>query len=125
MSEKLIERKTINMEEALERFGGMQDLYDELVQMFLSEHSYSSEKIQSFLNSKNYSELYNMTHKLKGVAGTLGLEKLFDESKNLNDYLKTELNNNNEININETIFTFVEKLKNTFNITINELKKRY
>lgn len=110
-------RKIINIEESLERFGGMKDLYDELALMFLNDKSYSNELLLSFLSKGNKDEAASLVHKLKGVSGTLGLEQLFDASKALNDFLHNRTDGNEK--------ELVDAVISSYDITVKKLKELY
>lgn len=118
------QRKIINIEESLERFDGMQDLYDDLAKMFLTDDSYTNEQLQILLNEKKFKEACSYVHKLKGVAGTLGLEQLFDTAKEVNDYLKKYQNDTNKIDF-DFLDNIVHDLFYSYLQTFNELKKLY
>lgn len=116
-NEENTNRKLINIEESLERFGGMKDLYDELAIMFLNDQSYSNELLLSLLNKNDKDKAASLVHKLKGVAGTLGLEQLFDASKALNDFLHNKIEGNEK--------ELVDAVISTYDITVKKLKELY
>ena len=67
-------KQILHIEESLERFGGAVDLY--------------KENFKKSLNTKDYEQLKQQTHKLKGLLGTIGCELLYDALKNFEILLK-------------------------------------
>ncbi len=88
------ERMLINLDEALERFGGAKDLYDSLALMFIDDSDFKSEKLDSLLQNNKTEEACSYVHKLKGVSGTLGCELLFDSAKEFCDIARNRISGN-------------------------------
>lgn len=78
----------LNETEALERFGGEIELYEELLAMFVSEPQFSLIEIQKDLAEHKLLEAVSKIHRLKGTAGTIGAEKLYAAAQEAESVLK-------------------------------------
>lgn len=66
-----------DVEDALERFMGREDLYIRFLHKFLEDTNFADLK-ESILK-ENYIEAFKFAHTLKGVTGNLGLTPLYSE----------------------------------------------
>lgn len=64
---------TLDHAGALQRLGGNQALYRQLLQDFRQRHQHTATHIQSLLQQQDNTALYQLAHDLKGHAGNLGL----------------------------------------------------
>ena len=74
---------SINMKSALARLGGKQELYLRLLSMFRDNHPETAQAIRSALQVNDLSLARRLAHTLKGVASTIGANKLSAAAKNL------------------------------------------
>lgn len=111
------DRMIINIDESVERFGGQRDLYDELALMFIDQPQYTNAKLLELVEKGLNEQAESLVHQLKGIAGTLGAEQLFDAAKELNDVQKGKATGN--------ISELVSKLTDTFDKTIKEFNEIY
>lgn len=81
-------KQILHIEESLERFGGAVDLYKEILADFSNPEESILENFKKSLNTKDYEQLKQQTHKLKGLLGTIGCELLYDALKNFEILLK-------------------------------------
>lgn len=65
-----------DMDGALERFVGDEELYADCFQLFWEDASFPA--LDSALARQDYAAAFEAAHTLKGVAGNLGLTPLFD-----------------------------------------------
>lgn len=77
----------VSVNEGIERFGGDKELYENLLIEFLDDDNYSN--LIDAVNKKDIKKAFTYAHSLKGIAGNLSLNRLY-----------------------ETIFPFVEELRN-------------
>lgn len=65
----------INYEEGVKRFSGNQALYEKYLIRFLEDTHLADG--QNAFREKDYQEMMMQMHPLKGMAGTLGMNRLF------------------------------------------------
>lgn len=111
------ERKLINIDEALERFGGAKDLYDSLALMFIDDSDFAPEKLDALLSENKTDEACSYVHKLKGVCGTLGCELLFDSTKDFCDIARNR--------ISGSLLDCAKEVKNNYEITMKKFHEMY
>lgn len=75
------EIKLIDMETALKRVAGNKMLYGKLLQKFLE--SKEPQALQDALQNGDWAQGAELAHTLKGVAGNLALDALFESSTEL------------------------------------------
>lgn len=64
----------VDVDAALERMVGNEDLYAKLLEMFLDDESFDNLKA-SFADG-NIEDAFNAAHSIKGTAGNLGLDNI-------------------------------------------------
>ncbi len=84
----------LNEAEALERFGGDKELYEELLSMFVNEPQFYPEIVSNLIHENSLSEAASQVHRLKGTAGTIGAEQLYHSSADLESLLKGKTQGN-------------------------------
>ena len=85
-----VKPKLLHIEEALSRFGDDLDLYKELLSDFDYLNEFSKKSLQEYLSQKNFAQLKRIIHKLKGVSGTIGAERLYDSLRDFEKLLLAE-----------------------------------
>ena len=65
-----------NREETVKRFSGNLDLLEKFVRKFPQDENWLN--FQHIAGSENWSELEMVVHTLKGYAGNIGFQKLFE-----------------------------------------------
>lgn len=78
----------VNVEEAMARVDNDKELYNDLVTMFLDDPQFDPEDLNRLIAEDKIQDAEKLVHLLKGIAGTLGAEKLFAASQSLDDILK-------------------------------------
>lgn len=101
----------IDIEGSLARFGNMESFYIKFLKKFVDDKSF--ETLSSGIENKNLKDIKDGAHTLKGVAGNLGLKKIYDISKKL-----MEINDE----IDENILMLYKDLKNEIEKTKEVLK---
>ncbi len=80
--------KLVNVEEAMARVDNDKELYNDLLTMFFEDPQFKPEDLDKLVSDGKIQEAEKLVHLLKGIAGTLGAELLFDASQRLDDILK-------------------------------------
>ncbi len=101
----------IDIEGSLARFGNMESFYIKFLKKFVDDKSF--ETLSSGIENKNLKDIKDGAHTLKGVAGNLGLKKIYDISKKL-----MEINDE----VDENILMLYKALKNEIEKTKEVLK---
>ena len=76
MDKDALERVEIDYENAIRRFAGNETLYEKYLYRF-KDDEHLSYAISAF-EKKDYETVLKEIHTLKGVAGTLGMTRLYD-----------------------------------------------
>ena len=79
----------INTRAGLNRLNGRMALYQSLLFTFSEQFANFNKELESVIINKDYTSAIEMVHTLKGVAGNIGAQEVFECSKNLNAALKT------------------------------------
>lgn len=66
----------IDYADAMERMGGNGDLYKRLAMKYLDDSNYAD--LVAAMDAADYDAAYKAAHSLKGVAGNLSFDKLFE-----------------------------------------------
>lgn len=74
----MAENSPINIEDLLERVDGNIDFALEMLDKFFNSFKERIGEIQTFIDTKNFPEIKNSTHRLKGITGNLSLMKCFN-----------------------------------------------
>lgn len=80
----------VNVPEALARAAGSPVLYKQMLNRFRLSYRNSGQNLAEMLDLNQREEATMLVHSLKGLAGNLGLENLFNASKNLEEYLRSD-----------------------------------
>ncbi len=80
------EKINVNYKDTLERFCGNEVIYKKFLKRFLEDGTYSN--LEQAWEERDYEEIEKNAHTLKGLAGNLGLESLFNNSNNLFQTIK-------------------------------------
>ena len=80
--------KLVNVEEAMARVDNDKELYNDLLTMFFEDPQFKPEDLDKLVTEGKIQEAEKLVHLLKGIAGTLGAEKLFSASQSLDEILK-------------------------------------
>ncbi len=80
----------INTQSGIKRIGGNQDAYIRILKRFAKTHTEDLQKIQAQLDKHQLSVAESTCHAIKGVAGNIGAEKLFELLSKVDSKLKQE-----------------------------------
>ena len=89
MDERKLRDAGIDYDAALARFVGKREIYEKYLTKFL-EDTHVQDALAA-LEQKNYGEVLEQTHALKGLAGTLGMTELFEVSADIVRDLRNEV----------------------------------
>ena len=78
----------VDMKKTMERFVGDEDLYAECLTKFLSDSSWPL--LKNAYEHKEYKEMFEYAHTLKGVTGNLGLTPLYNAVSDMVGALRFE-----------------------------------
>lgn len=79
-------RAGINLDEAMERFMGNEELFMRFLKKFSNDTSYQS--LKQAMSEKNYKDAFEAAHALKGVCGNLSIAKLFELVSKETEFLR-------------------------------------
>jgi CheY-like chemotaxis protein/HPt (histidine-containing phosphotransfer) domain-containing protein len=83
-------KQILNMKSAIERLGSNQQLYERLLVLFGETHRNGVAGIRVALQQQNMELALRLTHTIKGVAGTIGADRLAGLAKQLENTLKEQ-----------------------------------
>ena len=73
-----LKNRNFDVEGAIERFAGKSDLYEKYIRLFTEEQSFF--QLEDAVNKLDYKEAENNVHSLKGLAGNLGINSVYNAS---------------------------------------------
>lgn len=85
-----------DMDAALERVVGDEELYETCLHLFMDDPGFSA--LETALKSRNYSAAFKAAHTLKGVAGNLGLTDVYDAAHTLVELLRSDVPEGTDLN---------------------------
>lgn len=75
-----------DIEGALERFMGDEELYDSCIKLLLEEEAF--DQLDRAIKEKYYKSAFEAAHTLKGVLGNLGLTPIFNSTSDIVELLR-------------------------------------
>lgn len=103
----------IDFQTGLNRLGGNQNLYFKLLSKFRENHHQDIEEINIALENKDYKTATRIVHTLKGAAGNLSIQSVFQDSIALETALK--------IDRYDFANLFVEKLEHSLKLSFKTI----
>lgn len=88
MDKELLMKANIDYENGKKRFAGNEPLYEKYLLKFKEDTHYEAAK--AAFEAGDYETLLKEAHSLKGVAGTLGLQDIFQSCSNIVTALRSE-----------------------------------
>ncbi|MES9960727.1 MAG: response regulator [Sedimenticola sp.] len=85
---KLLGLSNINSAAGLNRIGGNEEAYRKLLQQFRNRYSDAVDKLRDLIDKGGLMEAERSCHALKGVAGNIGAEGLYELAASVDDKLK-------------------------------------
>jgi CheY-like chemotaxis protein len=105
--------KSINLKWGLERIGGNRQLYLNLLNEFLTNHSEDRSKLTEYIEQNNHTDAKRLLHTLEGVSANIGAHDLAEKSKALH-YAMTAVES-------DSINNRLDQFRNSFQELINSL----
>lgn len=78
-----MDKEVFDLEAALGRMEGDQDLLEEMIDIFLSDYPNQVNEIRAAIDRKDAEELVNAAHALKGAVGNFGAKRVFELAQSL------------------------------------------
>jgi PAS domain S-box-containing protein len=110
------EREVLNRHAGLHRWSGKQDVYHEALAHFDSQHAGLAQTLAAQAVAADYRALRMLTHKVRGVAANLGLERLADTLATLEGLVDGDsgkLFPGTEATLQDTLRTLCDELDRT------------
>ena len=80
----------LNLKQALAQLGGKKKLYLRLLGMFKDAHTSDVDKLVAVAGSADWTAVHEVNHALKGVAGNLAANELYDLCVSIDAKVKAE-----------------------------------
>lgn len=87
---KQLEENGADVDTTLKRFMGNEKIYLKFLMKFLDDKNY--EAIENGLDQSNYEAAFAGAHSLKGVAGNLGLNPVYEAASEMSELLRNAQN---------------------------------
>ena len=87
MDYTFLKNRNFDVDGAIERFAGKSELFEKYIRLFLQEKSYF--QLEEAVKSLDYIEAENNVHALKGLAGNLGINSVYNASSLMLKELRT------------------------------------
>lgn len=81
-------QKLIDLESAMDMFGGEKKLYAQMIDSYLNENPFEPQHLDQLLSEKKFEEAGTYVHKCKGSSAQLGASPLAAAGQALEDVLK-------------------------------------
>ncbi len=108
-------KRIIDSKAAIELLDNDNELYLEVLSMFINDYSSSAEEIINFYNEGRFEDAHRIAHTFKGIAGNIGAPKLKEIATNLDLKFKSGVTN-----LDADINLFCNEIKETIKL-IDEL----
>lgn len=92
IDKKKLRDEGIDYESGVKRFAGKEKIYEKYLFKYLQDDHF--EKAEKSYNEQDFTQVLEELHALKGIAGTLGIQELFQLCS---DIVTSIRNNNNDI----------------------------
>lgn len=113
--------KYLKASSVIRNLNGNEKLYFELLESFMKKHKDEIKKFKNFLERKNYSNMKEQLHMLKGVCGSVGGNILREKIIDLEKELKYE--QYSEMKITLHVEAFIDSYNKTIEAISNLLEK--
>lgn len=103
----------INVEMGLKRVAGNKVLYCKLLKQFVTRHAQLSLRLQELWNKKDVAQVKSLCHTVKGTAGNLGMENLYEKMNSLEKaiHLQTNTADSLLVEVNDEVCRVMEVLE--------------
>lgn len=114
MNSYLLTRAGINVQEGIHRFAGKKEVYEKYLYGFLEDPYY--EKLEDAIKNRKGEEAFQAAHVLKGVAGNLSMNRIFEAIKPVVEELRGEADF-------EQVEKMMEKVREQYQLTLDAIRK--
>ncbi len=104
LDKKLLEGSGINYEAGLRNFAGKENLYEKFLIKFIDDTHFEDSK-EPYYN-KEYEEVLTKLHALKGMSGTLGMDRLFEACSDIVSAIRADNISNIEVLFNKVEYEY-------------------
>ncbi|MFK5952814.1 MAG: response regulator [Desulfobacterium sp.] len=73
----------LNLQEGIERLGGNQEIFAEIVSDFCEEHATFHTALEAYLENGNFKGAATLAHSIKGASGNISAPHLFEATRDL------------------------------------------
>lgn len=87
MNYEFLKNQNFDVDGAIERFAGKSELFEKYIRLFIQEQSFF--QLEDAVKNMNYKEAENNVHALKGLAGNLGINSVYNASSHMLKELRT------------------------------------
>ncbi len=103
----------VNIEEGLRRMAGNKKLYIELLNKYTLNNKNICENLKENIDSGNEKEALRVIHTFKGVSGNIGVFKIYEISKKIEEKMKSEIEFSDEIDeLKKAVEDIFQKIEN-------------
>ncbi|MCP4180258.1 MAG: response regulator, partial [bacterium] len=106
--------KYINYKVALNRIQNNEELFYNILVKFKNQNINDFERISNSIGNKEYKKAKSLVHSLKGVAGNIGADELFEKLKYINSSLESDI-------IRDDIKTEISGLETDINNVLSDI----
>ncbi len=105
--------KNVNISEGVHRLSGNKKLYANLIEKFYKNNFDVIDSIHASIRNENLEETIRLAHTIKGVAGNLGMNNLYEISRQLEEELKKNNNSDGTLKLfEEETESILSEIKN-------------
>ncbi len=112
-----MEKQVLNLQSALELLDNDRDLLKILMESFINDMPFDTEKLDKMISSKNYDEAAKYVHAVKGAGRQLCAERLALAGQELEDVLRHKKEGDTT--------ALASKMKDEYTSALNEIKEQH
>lgn len=110
------DKEILNYHGGLDRIGGNKSKYRNILNLFIQNHIYDAEKLNSYLEHNDWEKFKTLVHTIKGIAGNIGASKLMGQAIAIETVIPTK----DKARLTTLVHDFENLLKET-TIRCNEI----
>lgn len=111
----------IDVDEALERMMGNEEIYIRFTKKFLDDGNYKAMK--EALENKDYVEAFKCVHTLRGVTGNLSMMGIYRQTQELTELLRNRTNENIDDNTINKINEAISKIDDSYKLVVQTISE--
>ena len=118
MNIEILKSADIDYDSGVERFSGLDAVYQKFLRMFPEDPSYKG-TIEA-IEKKDYESAFTNAHTLKGTAGNLSLSELYRTASLLVEDLRIKKTDNLELRLADVTKSYEKTIKAIYKATADE-----